>query len=274
MALPTLLIVLAAAAIHAFWNLVIARAQDTQATTAVALAIGVLVALPFAVLRWNVQPQAWPFIIASAILELAYLSLLVAAYQRAEMSLVYPIARGMAPVIVLVVSFTLLGIGSSVTQAAGVGLVGVGVVLVRGLRGGARWSHVALALAVAAFIAAYTLVDKEGVKYADPITYVTLILIPPSIALVAIVAWQGGTARVRAALSPMVLVGGVASISAYGLVLIALTTTAAASVAAVRELSVVIAAFLGAVVLREKVGPSRLAGSVVVVLGVALVVTG
>jgi drug/metabolite transporter (DMT)-like permease len=133
---------------------------------------------------------------------------------------------------------------------------------------------VALALTVAAFIAAYTLVDKEGVKYADPITYVTLILIPPSIVLVAVVAWQGGMARIRSALSPMVFLGGVASISAYGLVLIALTTAAAASVAAVREVSVVIAAILGAVVLHERVGPSRLAGSVVVALGVALVVAG
>lgn len=274
MALPTLLIVLAAAAIHAFWNLVIARARDTQATTALALGIGVLVALPFAVLRWNVQPQAWPFIVASAILELCYLLLLVAAYQRAEMSLVYPIARGMAPVIVLVVSVTVLGIGSSLTQAAGVGLVGLGVVLVRGLRGGARWSHVALALTVAAFIAAYTLVDKEGVRYADPITYVTLILIPPSIALMAVVAWQGGMARIRGTLSPMVFLGGVASISAYGLVLIALTTAAAASVAAVREVSVVIAVALGAFFLHEKVGPSRAVGAVVVVLGVAFIVAG
>lgn len=274
MPLPTLVIVLAAAAIHAFWNLVIARGRDTQATTALAIAIGVLVALPFALLRWNVQPQAWPFIAASAALELVYLLLLTAAYQRAEMSLVYPIARGMAPVIVLAVSVGVLGVGSSLQQAAGVGLVGFGVVLVRGLRGGARWSDVGLALTVAAFIAAYTLVDKEGVRYADPVTYVTLILIPPAIALLAFVASRGGVARLRDALSPMVFAGGVASISSYGLVLVALTTAAAASVAAVREVSVVIAAVLGAVVLHERVGPVRFAGSVVVAVGVALVVLG
>ena len=274
MALPTLLIVLAAAAIHAFWNLVIARARDTQATTALALGIGVLVALPFAVLRWNVQPQAWPFICASAALELAYLLLLVAAYQRAEMSLVYPIARGMAPVIVLVVSVTVLGVGSSVTQAAGVGLVGLGVVLVRGLRGGARWSHVASGpdrrsvhrRLHAGRQGRRQVRRPDHLRDADP---------HPAIDR------PGGGGRVAGrgcADSCCAFTNGfcrgVASISAYGLVLIALTTAAAASVAAVREVSVVIAVALGAILLHERVGPSRAAGAVVVVAGVALIVLG
>jgi drug/metabolite transporter (DMT)-like permease len=207
MTLPTLAIVLAAATIHAFWNMLIARARDTQATLAVAIAIGVVV-------------------------------------------------------------------GTSIEQAAGVGLVGLGVVLVRGLRGGVRLSDVALALTVAVSIAGYTLVDKQGVQYADPVTYVTLILIVPAIVSVLFVASRGGVARVRDAVALSSIVGGVASISAYGLVLVALTMAAAASVAATREVSVVIAAILGAVVLHERVGPARLAGSVVVALGVALVVAG
>ncbi len=274
MALTTLAIVLAAAAIHAFWNLVIARARDTQATTALAIAIGVVVAIPFAVLRWDVRPEAWPFIAASSALELVYFWLLTTAYRRAEMSLVYPIARGTAPVLVLLVSVFALGVATSLTQAAGVGLVGLGVVLVRGLRRGARWSDVAMALAVAVLIAGYTLVDKEGVRYADPVAYVTLILILPAIASIAFVASRGGVERLRVALSPLAFLGGVASIAAYGLVLIALTTAPAASVAAVREVGVVFAAILGAVVLKERVGLSRLAGSVAVALGVALVVAG
>ncbi len=272
MELTTLAIVLAAATIHAFWNTIIARARDTQATTALALAIGVLVGAPFAILRWDVQPEAWPFIVASSVIELAYFWLLTSAYNRAEMSLVYPIARGMAPVIVLIVSVVLLGVATSPAQASGVALVGVGVILVRGLRGGARWSDVALALAVATSIAGYTLVDKEGVRYADPVTYVTLILVAPAIASLLFVASRGGTQRLRDSFGGLTILGGVASIVAYGLVLVALTTAPAASVAAVREVSVVIATVFGAVVLKERVGISRLAGSAVVALGVALVV--
>jgi uncharacterized membrane protein len=274
MALATVAIVLAAATIHAFWNLIIARSRDIQATTALAIAIGVVVAAPFAVLRWRVAPQAWPFIVASSIVELIYFWLLTTAYHRAEMSLVYPIARGVAPVIVLVVAVIALGAGTSLEQIAGVGLVGLGVVLVRGLRRGAKWSDVAMALVVAGSIATYTLIDKQGVQYADPITYVTLILVVPAIASVGFVAARGGVKRLRRSFGPWTLAGGVASIAAYGLVLIALTTAPAASVAAVREVSVVFAAIFGAVFLRERAGMSRLAGSVVVALGVALVVAG
>jgi uncharacterized membrane protein len=249
--LTALVIALGAAVVHAFWNLVVARSEDNQATTAVAIAVGVAVAAPFALFRWNVQPQAWPYIAASSALELVYFYLLTTAYRRAEMSLVYPIARGMAPVIVLIVSVVLLGVATSIPQALGVGLVGLGVILVRGLRGAAKWSDVAMALAVA-----------------------TAILVVPAIVSVAYVAWRGGTARVRKALKRDAVITGVGTVTAYALVLVALTLAPAASVAAVREVSVVIAVALGAIFLHEKVSPARIAGAVIVTLGVALIVLG
>ena len=272
MPIATLALVLGAALIHALWNLIVVRAQDRAATTAVVFLFGALVAVPLAVVTWRVEPEAWPYVGLSSALELLYFGLLVAAYQRAEMSLIYPIARGSAPVIVLVVSVLLLGAPTSALQVGGVALVGVGVLLVRGLRGGAHWPHVALALAVACSIAAYVVVDKEGVQHADPIAYGTLILLIPGFFAVGYILARGGVARVRRAFNVSSAIGGVFSIAAYLLVLIALTSSPAASVAAVRESSVVIAAILGAVVLHERAGPMRVAGAVVVVLGVALVV--
>jgi drug/metabolite transporter (DMT)-like permease len=273
MPLTALLLALGAAVIHAVWNLVVARSRDNQATTAVAIGIGVLVFLPFAILRWRVEPPAWPWIALSSVLELVYFWLLTTAYRRAEMSLVYPIARGMAPVIVLVVSIA-LGVAFTPLQAAGVATVGLGVILVRGLRGAARWADVALALAVAASIAGYTLVDKEGVRFADPVTYVTLILLAPAAASVLFIYSRGGWERVRRAIRWDAAVTGVGTMTAYALVLVALTLAPAASVAAVREVSVVFATALGALVLKERVGPARWAGAVVVAAGVALVVAG
>jgi drug/metabolite transporter (DMT)-like permease len=274
MPLEALAIVLVAALLHAAWNLIVAGARDTQATTAVAVTVGVLVALPFALLRWNVQPEAWPFIAASAVLELVYFWLLTTAYGRAEMSLTYPIARGAAPVIVLIVSVAFLGTDSSLLQTGGIGLVAVGVVLVRGLRGGAKWSDVAMALAVASSIAGYSLVDSRGVAYADPITYLVLVLIPFAIVAPLYIAWRGGVERLRAALTWKAAIGGVSTMAAYTLVLFAFRLAGAPSVAAVREVGVVFATIGGAVFLHEKVGPGRLIGSVVVALGVALVVAG
>ena len=281
MPLTALAIALGAAVIHSLWNLVIARSTDNQATTAVAIFFGTLVIMPFAVWAWDVRPEAWPWIAASSVLELVYFYLLTAAYSRAEMSLIYPIARGMAPVIVLVASIV-FGIAFGPLQAAGVAIVGIGVVLVRGFKGTARWSDVALALAVATSAmcasfkrrAGYTLVDKQGVRYADPITYLFLILIAPGLGSVLFIWARGGWPRIRKAIAWQSLAAGIGTNVAYMLVLFALTLAPAASVAAVREVGVVFAVFLGAVFMKEKVGRSRWIGALVVAAGVALVVLG
>lgn len=268
-----LAIALGAAVIHSLWNLVIARSSDNQATTAVAIFAGTLVVMPFAVWAWNIQSEAWPWIVASSVLELLYFYLLTTAYRRAEMSLIYPIARGMAPVIVLIVSIA-FGVSFTPLQAAGVALVGFGIVLVRGLRGTARWTDVLLALTVATSIAGYTLVDKQGVRYADPVTYLFLILAAPAIGGVLFVAARGGWQRVRAAIHWQAIAAGIGTSVTYTLVLFALSLAPAASVAAVREVSVVFAVFLGAVFLKEPVGPGRVVGALIVASGVALVVLG
>ena len=123
-------------------------------------------------------------------------------------------------------------------------------------------------------IASYVVVDKEGVRYADPITYGTLILLIPGLFATVFVLMRGGHRRLTAAFSWRSALGGFFSMAAYALVLIALTTAPAASVSAVRESSVVIAAILGAAVLREKSGRERVVGSVIVLVGVVLVVLG
>ncbi len=274
MPLTALALVLVAALLHAFWNLVIAGARDTQATTALAIAIGVIIVLPFAVLRWNVQSDVWPFVALSAVLEIVYFWLLTTAYGRAEMTLIYPIARGSAPVIVLLVAVLALGESTSAGQAVGVGLVGVGVVLVRGLRGAARWSDVGFALVIASVIASYTLVDNQGVRYADPITYLALILVPAAVAAPLFIAWQGGAGRLRRALDRKAFAGGLASMATYALVLTAFTMASAPAVAAVREVGVVFATIGGALFLHERVNPARYLGALAVAVGVALVVAG
>src|SRR4051794_4179018 len=93
MTLQTLAIILAAAFIHAFWNLIVVQSRDRTATTTIVIIFGALLFLPLAILRWNVQAEAWPYIALSSALELVYFALLVAAYQRADLSLVYPVAR-------------------------------------------------------------------------------------------------------------------------------------------------------------------------------------
>jgi drug/metabolite transporter (DMT)-like permease len=264
-----LLLALAAAGLHAFWNLVIARARDVEAATAVVLALSIVLYAPVAVVTWDVEREVWPYAAASAVLELAYVILLAAAYRRADLSIVYPVARGVAPVLVLLVGVAALGAATSAGEVAGVLLVAAGVLLVRGIRV-EPGPGVPFGLAIAATIAAYTLVDNRGIEHADPFGYLMLVMTGPALVYLTWVVVARGLAAVRAQLTVPIALAGAASLGAYALALAALELASAASVAAVRETSIVIAVALAAPVLREKVGVRRLAGAAVVAAGVAL----
>src|SRR4051794_28340523 len=125
-------VALGAALVHALWNLLLAGARDSQASTGLAMLFGCIVFAP--ALAGDVSADVWPYVIASSALELVYFALLALAYSKYELSAVYPLARGSAPVFVLVVGGVSLAL-----QAVGVVLVACGVLMVRGLRrGGGR----------------------------------------------------------------------------------------------------------------------------------------
>lgn len=270
MPLSAFLLALGAAFVHALWNLLLARARDPEAAAAVALLSAVVLFAPVLAFAWELEAEAWPYIAASSGLELLYFALLGAAYRRAEVSVVYPLARGVAPVLVLVVGALALGAESTAAQALGVCLVGLGVLLVRGLRRPAAPAGVLFGLAIACSIAAYTLVDNEGIRFANAATYLELTLIAPALGYAAGLAWLRGGAALRAEARAASVAVGVGMWVAYGLVLAALARAEAAPVAAVRETSIVIATVGAALVLHEQVGRVRLAGAVLVVIGVAL----
>lgn len=249
----------------------LARERDPEPATAIAICASVVVFAPVAALVWDVDSRVWPFIAAASTLQLLYFALLASAYRYAELSFVYPVARGLAPVLVLLVGVIALGVGASAAQAIGVCLVGAGIVLVRGLGGDRDVAGGALAVAIASSIAAYTLVDNSGIRYANPIVYLELAMAPVALAgLLLVVALPAGTSRLRAAIRPAPAIAGVVSFAAYVLVLAALSRAPAASVAAVRETSVLIVAALATRMLGEDVGALRLAGAALVVAGIAL----
>jgi drug/metabolite transporter (DMT)-like permease len=273
MAASALALALAAAVLHAVWNLLLARARDVEAATAITFAIAVVLYAPVAVARWDVAPEAVPYMAVSATFELIYLCLLAFAYGRAELSVVYPVARGLAPVLVLGIGVAFLGTGTSALEVVGVVLVASGVLLVRGLRAG-QTLGTAYGVAIAGSIAGYTLADARGVEHADPLAYLLVVLAIPVAVYVAIVVRRSGPGALRRELGPKTLVAAPATFGAFALVLFALQEASAASVAAVRETSVVIAVALAAPVLGERVTGPRLVGAAVVVLGVALLATG
>jgi len=253
--------------IHAVWNLLLAGARDVEAATAVALPVSALVCAPLAIAFWDLDPAAWPFVAASAALELVYFTLLAAAYRRAELSVVYPLARGLSPVLVLVGAVAFTAASTSGQQIAGVLLVAVGILLVRGVR---RGHGVVFGIAIACCIASYTVVDKHGVAHASPLAYLELVTLFMGTAYAAGFAVVRGPAAVRAAFGWRPVVAGVAAFGAYSLALAALKLASAASVAAVRETGVLFATALAAVFLKERVTPWRFAGAALVAGGIAL----
>ncbi|HXZ56611.1 MAG TPA: EamA family transporter [Gaiellaceae bacterium] len=264
MPLDALALALGAAGLHAAWNLLLARERDTEAALAVGLlALVATIALP-AALTWRVDSAAVPYIVGSTALELVYVALLAAAYRRYELSLVYPVARGLAPVLALLFAAAVGAALPSRLGVAGVTVVAAGVLLVRGARGSLH--GLALGAVIAAAIAGYTVVDRYGIRHAAAAPYLLLVMLGPALAYPLTV----GLGRVRAAVSQTAFAVGAAAAAAYLLVLLALRLASAPAVAAVRETSVVIAIVLAAVFLHERVTPLRAAGAVLVAAGVAL----
>jgi uncharacterized membrane protein len=267
-----LALALGAAVLHAGWNVLLAGARDTGAATAGVLIFGVaLLALP-ALATGGVSDEAVPFIAASAAFEFVYFVLLARAYAGGELSVVYPIARGSAPVVVLVFSAIALretvSAGAAVgvlAVAAGVLLVGLGALPGQTARESAQPPRdVLFGLAIGAVIAAYTLVDSEAVEHADPIAYLCLVIAPCALVYPLVT-------RTRPDLSARTALTAGATFGAFLMVLAAFRLAPAAPVAAVRETSVVIAALLAAVFLHEAVGVRRVAGALCVVAGVAAI---
>lgn len=271
MTLAAVGLALAGAAVHAAWNLLLVRRADPQAATAVALLAGSAAWLPVALVSWDVRPAAWPFVVASAGVELVYFSLLAFAYRHASFSVIYPVGRGLAPVIVLAAGVVLIGQRASWAGTAGVLLVGLGVLLVRGIgevRAPAR--DLGLGVAIAVSIAAYTLIDQEGVRHASVLPYLWLVMALPAVAYASTQLARVGLTALRAELSPATALAGVGIFGSYAFVLVALGLAPAAPVAAARESSVVMATVAAGVIGLEPVGARKITGSAAVALGVGL----
>ena len=271
MSSTALALALAAAVVHALWNVLVGGAREPRPAAAVAMLAGVCVAAPAAVATWDVQAAAVPWIVASAMLELAYVVLLAAAYERASVGAVYPVARGAAPPLVLAAA-VVTGTPTNAAQLCGVALVVAGIALVSGSAvAGLRRLELLLALSVAATIAGYTLVDKHGLQYASPVPYLEAVMIGPAIAYTVFVARAHGRARRSGGGRQRFAAGGRLHVRRLCAGAGGASARAAAPVAAMRETSIVMAPLLAAALLRHPMGRRGLLGAVVVAAGVAVV---
>ncbi|HET7182827.1 MAG TPA: EamA family transporter [Candidatus Limnocylindrales bacterium] len=300
--MPTLAIVLVlvAAVLHAGWNVLLKTSGDTLTTAVRLQAIGTVVLLPVAVAAWLVNDRpavsgtAFALAMGSAVLEATYFVCLASAYRRGGLSLVYPLARGSAPLLAVAVGIGVLGEQLAPLALIGVAFLLAGILLVarpwQALRSTdpAHRAAIGFALLTGVSIAAYSTVDRIGVREAPPWLYGSILAVGSSILTFTVVTlgrrkgWLApaptGPPPVGAPTGLAALgrdaAAGVLSLTAYLLVLVAYSIAPLATVAPLRESGIVLAAAWGAIRLREAKGRrdagSRIAAALLVVLGAAL----
>ena len=277
---------LAAAVLHGTWNILVKVSGDPMATFQRATLAATLVATPPVALVWlwagrpGLAPAAAGWCALSGFLEVTYLWLLAAAYRRGELSAVYPIARGSAPLLAVIAGLVLLHERLTGLQFVGVGLLLAGILAVTLSQAGGRATVPALLTGVA--IASYTAVDRIGVQLSTPWLYGWLLIVL-ILAGISISTWIA--ARLTAGRRPTVerlssgpvlsraqaTLIGVFMWGGYLLVLWALSLAPLSVVAPVRETAVVGVAIWGVWRLRERTGvPMKIAGAVATLAGVAL----
>ncbi|MGF6094901.1 EamA family transporter [Pseudomonas sp. 18175] len=288
MSIVTVLLVVLAAVIHATWNLLAKRAADVGAAFVFAYTLlGCVVYAPWVV--WILWRDGMPWslavllcIVLSGVLHLGYNLSLQRGYQVADLSVVYPVARGTGPAVATVGAIVLLGEPAGANALVGVGAVVIGIVLIAA-RG--RWSRFKQSQALAGIrwgaasgvlIASYSVVDAYGVKVLL-IAPVVLDWCAHMVRLGLLLPWaiaqRQHTQRAMKGYWVLALLVGTLSPMSYILVLVALSEGAPLSVVApVREMSMMIGAVLAVVILHEPMDRGRLVGCVLLTLGVVLLV--
>jgi len=270
--------VLFAALLHASWNALIKSGKDKALDTALIHILGCGVGVVLVAMFGLPRREAWPWLAASMTIHIGYYITLVGAYRHGELGFTYPIMRGTAPLLVAMLSGQLIGEHLSLAAWLGVAGISSGVLLIGLTRshvhGGSRRHALGYALANAAIIAAYTLVDGLGVRASgNALQYVALLFMLDGLPYFMIVMWQRRAAFADSVAFmkqrwPVALVGSSASLGAYGIALWAMTKAPVASVAALRETSVLFATLIGVLMLKERFRFQRLLGAGAVVVGV------
>lgn len=264
-----------AAVLHATWNAVAHGVPDRLVGFALIGTTYVVIGGGAALVLGPPPATAWPAILASATIHVVYTLLLWWSYQLGEFSQVYPVARGTAPWVVALVEIA-RGEHLPALQLVGIAVISLGLVSLA-LDGGrlTRASLPALgaALATGVSIACYTVVDATAVATTPVAVYAAwmFLLQGPVMPLVALARRRRSLLAQRRGVVLAGLGGGVVSLAAYGLVLVAQTSGATAAIAALRETSIVIGAVIGAVLLGERFGRGRAVSAAVVVVGIVLV---
>ncbi|NTJ42069.1 EamA family transporter [Agrobacterium larrymoorei] len=272
MSFDVLLLVLFGALLHASWNALVKSGADKALDASLVAAGAAMCCIPFLPFLPLPGLVAIPFLIASALLQFAYFRLVAAAYNVGDIGLVYPLMRGVAPLIVVASSSLFLDETLSTAALAGIGVISVGILTLafEARRGGAK--AITLALINAVVIAGYTFVDGVGARQSgNAISYTLWMSLLPPVLLFSWAFYQRGWQPVISHVRRYWwrgLLGGGGSILSYGLALWAMTKAPVAVVAALRETSILFAILISVFILKEAASVWRYVAGAVIASGV------
>ena len=268
-------IILSAALLHAIWNAIVKTAAD-RTTTLGLVALGQV--LPgLVMIIWLPLPsmQSAPYIMVSTIVHFGYYYLLGRAYQHGDLSVVYPIARGIVPALVSLWAFILLGEVLSLRVWIGIGLITTGIILSNwgALRSGIGKTALLLSLGTGFFISIYSLVDGVGVRLSGNTLSYWAWGAFLHIFIAGFIGWRKRSTLSRLPLNVWLvgIAGGMVSIIAYGLVLYAKNFAPLGAVSALRETSVIFATLIGFILLKEGNWKRRLGAAVLMTIGIIII---
>lgn len=265
------LMMIASGVAHAVVNAILKAGRDKMSGRALIDGFSALIVLPFAFVL-PLPHGAWGWLAASWATHLVYLVCLIKAFERADMTVAYPISRGIAPALAAVVAVLVFSEPVSWITAAGIGMVSLGVLVV-GL--GRRVDRRALGWAVATgvCIAGYTVIDAQGVRAApSALSYIAWVYLTLGGGIGLLFALWRGPRFLLAARSEWKagLAAGALSIVTYGLALYAYRIGDTPRLAALRETSILFAVGIAVVFLGERMTGGRIAGTVAIACGAAL----
>ncbi|MBI5305051.1 MAG: EamA family transporter [Chloroflexi bacterium] len=279
-----ILLVLAAAVLHAFWNFLAKDARDSSAFMWWGVAVGAVWNALFVVTQTSLALplETWLYLLPSLVAEIAYVALISRGYDNGDLSQVYPIARGTPPLFIALWSAIFLGERLPILGYAGIALLMIGIYLAslrsfddvwKPLRS-VKHRPTQFALLAALCVSVYSTLDKMGVGHTTPLVYNVWVYAGIAIGYAPFVWARGNrasTAREWRANWRRIVMGSVATVGSYLLALTGMTLTAASYVGAVRATSVVMGALLGWLWLKEQFGAVRVFASALMVAGLAMV---
>lgn len=268
--------VLVAALLHAAWNAVAHRITDPAVASSLIGSACAVAGLGLVLCVRVPSGAAWPYLLGSAAMHVVYLLLLLRSYRLGDFNRMYPLARGTSPLVVAVLAVTVVGQPLSLAHAGGVVVISAGLavlVLAGGVIKASDRAAVIAAVLTGLAIATYTVLDGVGVRHSgSTLGYIGWLFLLQGVVFPLIVLAQRGGSLVADA-RPFLALGlasGLVSVVAYGIVIWAQTRSNLASVAALRELSIVFAALIGMVFFHERFGLLRTLGAALAVAGVLL----